>query len=195
MSVKAILFDADGVVIKRQSEYFSVRFTREHGAPREELTAFFKSKFRECQIGKADLKAELEPLLSKWGWAEGADAYLRYWFSNDTETNPEVLKVVEDFRAKGVGCYLATDQEKYRARYIREELDLKNKFDGEFFSCDIGFSKSEPEFFAAVLEKLQFPAADVMYFDDDEENVKVAKSLGIDAYFYTGLKDFETVQS
>jgi putative hydrolase of the HAD superfamily len=188
---KAILFDADGVVLKKQAEYFSVRFAREHGAPQEELREFFKTTFLLCQKGQADLKQELTPLLPKWGWDKDPDAFLKYWFTTDVALDEEVLKEVAQLRAKGITCYLATDQEKYRAEYLRKRMGLDGMFDGTFFSCELGFTKSESGFFNAALNQLKLPAADVAYLDDDKENVGVAKELGIDARFYSGINDLK----
>ncbi len=186
---KAILFDADGVVLKKQKEYFSVRFARDYGAPLDEVTDFFKNKYRECQDGKADLKEELKELLPKWGWDKGTDAFLEYWFTTDVEVDKEVMKVIATYRSKGVKCYLATDQEKYRAEYLRRRLDLNNQFDGLFFSYELGAGKSEPKFFEQILHRLDIPAGEIAYRDDDKKNVEVAKALGIEAKFYERMFD------
>jgi len=187
--IQAYLFDADGVVIKKQAEYFSVRFAREHGAPLEEISEFFKGKFREIQEGKGDLKQELDALLPKWGWSKGTDVFLEYWFTTDVAIDEAVLKVVDEYRTKGIKCYLASDQEKYRGEYMKEKLGLEEHFDGTFFSYEVGSSKSKAEFFEKVLQKLNLPAYEVAFRDDDDKNVEVAKALGIDAKFYLDISD------
>lgn len=188
IKAKVMLFDADGVTLKRQVEYFSQRFAREHGAPLDEVTAFFKEKFRTSQLGKADLKLELEPLLPVWGWHKGADAFLEYWFSTDAPDR-EVLEKVAEFRAQDIACYLVTDQEKYRAAYIRNVLGFSKLFDDCFFSCELGFSKEQPEFFSKVLERMNLSASEALYWDDDQKNIDAAKSIGIDARFYGSITD------
>jgi len=186
---KVILFDADGVVLKKGTEYFSERFAREYGAPNDELRAFFKNEFRLCQTSKADLKEELSKRLPGWGWQKSVEDFLDYWFVSDVVLDEAVLREVEKYRAQGVECYLTTDQEKYRAQYLLNKLE--GKFDGFWFSCDLGFQKSEPEFFVEVLRKLdgRFEPSEIRYFDDDQKNVDTAKSLGIDAHFYRDTND------
>jgi putative hydrolase of the HAD superfamily len=185
---KAMLLDVDGVVLKKGTEYFSVRFAREYGAPAGEVTAFFKNEYRQCQLGKLDLKEELVKRLPVWGWSKSTEEFLEYWFGGD-EIDEEVLAVAQELRAEGIPCYLATDQEKYRKEFLTKKL--AGKLDGFFISSEIGHSKSEPEFFTTVLEKLALPAAEVEYWDDDQENVDVAKAVGIDAHFYASLQDFK----
>src|SRR3989344_7638248 len=122
---KAILFDADGVVLKKYNKYFSVQFSEKYGAPIDEINEFFEGDFRACQLGKLDLKEELAKRLPNWNWPDGVDAFLEYWFTTDAIIDPEVMKEVEKIRDKGLKCYLASDQEKYRANYLAEHLDLK----------------------------------------------------------------------
>ena len=185
--MKTILFDADGVTLKRQTEYFSERFAREYNVPLVEVVSFFKNEFRLCQQGKADLKEELSKKLPAWGWQKSTDDFLLYWFTTDTIPNDAVMSEVENFRRQGTKCYLVTDQEKYRAEYLRDTLNFKNRFDGCFFSCELGYSKSEPAFFATVIIQLNLPPDEIVYWDDDQKNVDAAESLGIDARFYSGI--------
>lgn len=191
---KAILFDADGVVLKKYKEYFvSQYFAREYKAPTDEINAFFAGDFRACQRGKLDLKEELAKYLVGWNWPNGADAFLEYWFTTDASIDPEVMKEVEKIRSTGLKCYLASDQEKYRASYIMERLDLKNKFDDYFFSYRLGCMKSEPEYFKEIFKITGLKPEEFVYFDDDQKNVDIAKSLGINAHFYTGIDDLKKI--
>lgn len=182
---KVVLIDADGVVVKKTSEYFSERFAREYGAPNAELQEFFKNEFRQCQRGKLDIKEILTPRLPTWGWDRGVDEFLTYWFTTDVVVDEEVMAVVKEWRAKGVECYLATDQEQHRKDYIVNLLD--GQFDGFWFSCDLGFSKSQPEFFKEILRRwdMRYKPQEIMFLDDDQENIDAAQSVGIDARLYT----------
>lgn len=187
---KVLLLDADGVVLKKR-EYFSERFAREQGILVEEMQEFFKNEFKLCQTGKADLKEALKEKLAGWGWEKSVDEFLEYWFTNDVELDEEVLLLVQDLRARGVMCFLSTDQEKYRKAYIQQLLD--GQLDGYFISCDVGFTKSTPEFFQQILETLNVPASEVSYLDDDQKNVDAAKSLGINAKFYSNIEDLKSI--
>lgn len=191
---KAILFDADGVVLKKYKEYFvSQYFARKYNAPVDEVSAFFEKDFRACQRGKLDLKEELTKHLSSWNWPNGVDAFLEYWFTTDATIDTEVMKEVEKIRGNGFKCYLASDQEKYRANYIMERLGLKDKFDKCFFSYELGYQKSQPEYFTEIFKITGLKPEEFVYFDDDQKNVDVAVSLGINAYFYTGIDDLKKV--
>ena len=66
MKYKAIFFDADGVLIKSKHQ-FSDRLEKEYGIKSEKLQPFFMGVFRQCSVGKADLKKELEKVVGNWG--------------------------------------------------------------------------------------------------------------------------------
>jgi putative hydrolase of the HAD superfamily len=188
--IKAILFDLDGVVVKRH-EYFSVSYAREHNVPLDDVVAFFKNDFAACSLGKADLKEALAPHLAAWKWSGTVDELLTYWFESENHPDADVLERVRVLRAEGTPCFLASEQEQYRAAYLLEDMGMKTHFDGAFFSCELGASKSEPVFFQKALAKLGLPASEVAYFDDDAENVAVAATLGIQACYYTKLEDID----
>lgn len=187
---KAILFDADGVVLKKQP-YFSLEIAKENNVPYEEIETFYKNELRQCQVGKADIKEELAKYLPKWKWEKSVDDFLTRWFTTDVHPDPEVLAVVKAFRDRGVRVYLASDQEKNRGEYIRNTVGLGEHFDGTFFSYEVEHLKSDPQFFQKILATLDLAPEEVAYWDDDEKNIAVAKELGIDAHFYTKLDELK----
>ena len=188
---KVILLDADGVVLKKGPEYFSERFCREYGGPVDEVRAFFKNEFRQCQVGKADLIQELDKRLPGWGWDKSTQEYLRYWFANDVVLDKEVLKVAKEIQGKGIECYLTTDQEIYRSEYLA--VQLFGKLNGAWFSCDLGVPKSDPEFFKEIIRRWEgrYKPEEIWYWDDEQSNVDAARAAGINAYLYTSLDDLK----
>ena len=186
--IKALLIDGDGATLKK-TKYFSDVYAEEYNIPEEKLRPFFKDKFRLCQKGKADLKEELTPHLKSWGWKGSVDEFLDYWFHTQTIPNQQVLDVLKEIRDKGVKCYLVTDQEKYRAKYISEELHFKDFFDDCFYSCDLGFGKSQKEFFEIIIKRLNLKPQEIIYWDD--EDIEMAKEVGINASVYTSFENFK----
>ena len=189
---KAFLFDADGVALKKQP-YFSKKIAEEYNVPYELMEPFYLNELKPCQVGKADIKEELAKYLPKWNWTKSVDEFLQYWFTTDVHPDEQVLALVGDQRARGIKCYLSSDQEKYRGEYIRTVAGLGAHFDGTFFSFEVGFSKSSPEYFKTVAEKIGLKPEEIQFWDDDQGNVDVAKSVGIDAHFWTSIEDFKAV--
>lgn len=185
---KAILFDLDGLVIVGKKKLFSERVSEELNIPYAEVSEFFTKDFRECSFGRADLKEKIAPYLKKWGYKGTVDEFLEYWFKGESTTDKEVLEIVRKLRSKGIKCYIATRQEKYRKEYLLNVVGLKNCFDGIFCTCDIGFDKWEAGYWDYVFKKLHASPEEIFFFCDSQKNVDNAGKLGIEAFFYSGIE-------
>ena len=184
---KAVLFDIDGIVITGRKQLFSLVLAEKQSVSREAVEEFFLNNFRKCSFGKADLKEEIAPYLTKWNWQGSVDDLLKFWFETESAKDEEVLEIIHKLREKDVKCYVATRQEKYRLKYLWEDIGLKNYFDGVFCTCDIGYDKKDPEFFHYVFKELNLEPQEILFFDDGEKNIDNAKSLGIRAYHYDNI--------
>jgi len=185
---KAILFDVDGIVITGRKQLFSRSLAERQGIPREDVEEFFLNNFRKCSFGKADLKEEIAPYLAKWRWEGGVDDLLKFWFEAENTKDQEVMQIITNLRNRGIKCFVATRQEKYRLQYIWEVVGLKDYFDGIFSTCNIGYDKKDPEFFRYVFKELGLKPEDIMFFDDSQANIENARSLGVEAYLYNSIE-------
>lgn len=187
--INAILFDADGVLIT--GEKFIDHLQRElHISP--EMTApFFKGKFKECLVEKADLKIEIVPYLRGWGWTKSVDDFLKLWFDVEHHLNNPLLQQIEILRKKGIRCYVATNQEKYRSQYIKDYMKLKPLFDGFFASNEIGFCKPEKEFFTFIIDRIKVDPEEILFWDDAPGHVEGARLIGINAELFISFEDFQ----
>ena len=188
---RVLIFDADGVAVAPREKYFSQRFMEDYGVPSEAVMPLFKNEFLECVLGKKSLTKVLEEkYVALWQWQGTIDELLDYWFAGENTRNEPVLALIAKLRTDGYQCYLATDQVRERKDYLLGHMKLAREFDGTFFSCDLGVSKSTAEYWQLVLTALSNPDPKAVYFWDDEmENVTAAKSVGINASFYTGIED------
>jgi HAD superfamily hydrolase (TIGR01509 family) len=64
-----------------------------------------------------------------------------------------------------------------------------------FLSYQLKAFKPEPEIFARVIERISLPPEEVFYIDDLIENVEAARSAGLLAHQFVGLKDTEKLFS
>ena len=181
--MKALLLDADGVVLQK-GEYFSEKFAREYNVPLAVVVDFFKGPFVACQKGEADLKEEIQPYLDKWNWPGSTDDFLDYWFQSDVVLNSEIKDIVSRFRDAGVKVYLATNNEKYRGKVIEALLKEKNLVDGVYLSARMKVRKEDPEFFKGIIADLGIESRDITFVDNDQRNIDSALSVGIDARLY-----------
>ncbi len=194
-NIKCILFDVDGAVVN--SEMFSIQYQKKYGVSNDEMLPFYIGIFQDCLVGKADLKVSLREWLPRWKWKGTADEFLQSWFKAENSIDDKIIKAVGQLRADGVKCYLATKQEKYRTKYMKELMGFEEIFDGIFSSSDIGHKKPDKEFYEYILNDLKnqhnIQANEIIFFDDEQKNVDGAKAVGINAHLYTGFDKYKKI--
>ncbi|MBD3281025.1 HAD-IA family hydrolase [Candidatus Dojkabacteria bacterium] len=186
--IKLLIYDITGVLTK--SERFSVQYSELFGIPYESVLSFFKSDFQNCLIGKSDLKREIKPWLEKWKSVYDPDSFLELWFKLENDIDIEIFRSVFQLQEKEYETVIATHQEKYRLKYIKETMKLDRVFERIYSSCNLGIKKNNPDFFRTILSDYGLKPEEAVFFDNDKKNIESAKSLGIDAVLVENNKDY-----
>ncbi|SRR6266550_6411696 len=195
--IKTVLFDADGVMIL-PPKMFSQLYCEEFGVDIEKLVPFYKSAdFKAAMRGELDLKEAITRHQDKWQWRGNMQELLDRWFAAENYPNQELVALVKKLQAAGTPVYLATTQERHRAKYLRQVM-FPNTFDGAFISCDIGFEKSQPEYWKHVLKELTartpgLKPEEIIFFDDSPAHLSPAHQAGVRAVLYESPRQVATV--
>lgn len=189
MSIQAVVFDADGVLVF--PDRFAEHLTREHQITQEATRAFFQGKFHDCLLGSADLTELLPPYLKEWGWQGTAEEFMQLWFSVEDSVDARVLETVKALRSAGFICCLASNQEPHRAEYMKEVMGFSAFFDHLFFSGLLGMKKPETGFYEAIETALNLSGDQIAFWDDSPSHVETAKLRGWSAELYTSYEEFQ----
>ena len=163
-----MLFDADGVV------QHSTAWERSPVSV-EVLQEIFTLEAPMLR-GAGDFPALIRDVVRRNGLTLPVSAILALW--RDLTVDAEVLALVEEIRQP---CYLATNQQHYRTDFMRATLGYDEVFDDQFYSCEIGFAKPEPQYFQTVLGVLNHPAEEILLIDDSAANITAARECGLSA--------------
>lgn len=185
--MKVILFDMDGVLTFREQP-FSIGYIKKFGINPAPLLNFFATEWRDFVTGKKDLREHIATHPKVWQWNGTPEELMDYWFKSEDNRNEPLMAIIRQLRAKGIKCHIATEQEKYRTAYMLKNT-FANEFDGCFSTCDIGYKKSNPEYFKAVIDLLRndlpsLQPKDIMYLDDDADKLDAAKACSISGELY-----------
>lgn len=184
----SILFDTDWVLVR--SPMWSEEYSYQAWIDPKIMKPFFTGVFQKCILWTADLREVIVPFLRDWWWEWSSDEYLQAWFDFENQPDRELIAKIQELRRKWVRCYVATNQEKYRLKYLRNVMNFENLFDGIFCSAEMGMKKPDVEYYKKIIDTLWVPPSDIIYYDDAHENIEVAKNLGIQSVFYTTIHDF-----
>ena len=190
MRFKALMVDVDGVVIVHpDAQGWSAHLERDLGLPRALLqSAFFEPHWPDIILGRAGLRERLAPVLAEIAPGLSVDRLIRYWFENDAHLYKGLLAQLAPIRAGGVELHLATVQEHERARYIWDELALKQHFDGMHYAAELGWAKPAAQFFRAITARSGFAPDEIFFIDDKQANVDAARGEGWSAALWDGTR-------
>lgn len=193
---KVALFDADGVLTLPE-EIFSVVYTRSRGLDYAPFETFFTTEWLDFVTGKRDLKQHIAEHPEFWQWDGMPDDLIRYWCEVEDVRNQPLVALIAQLRASGTRCYLATEQEKYRAEYMQTVM-FPGAFDGHFVTAHIGQRKNQPEFYQHIIDQLRaddphITPADITFFDDSQSKIDTARAVGINAQLYKNVAQVEAL--
>jgi putative hydrolase of the HAD superfamily len=109
-------------------------------------------------------------------------ADFRSWLS----INPGTIEVLADLKAGRTALALLSNAGPDYGSYFRYG-PLGKFFAAYYVSGELGLVKPQPEIFRHVLHDLGISAAEAVFIDDREANVRSAQALGITGHVFTGV--------
>lgn len=174
--IDTVFLDADGVL------QFPGPGFKEHFERLLDGSVSVEDLFRteETTIdGSRDLRDVLAEFIAKHDLAATPDDLIDGWYN--IVVNRADLTLVDELRARGVRCYLTTNQQAYRGSFIQRTLGYEQHFDRQFYSFELGVAKPSAEFFAMVLAQTEADPSRTLFIDDLPANVEAARALGLQA--------------
>lgn len=176
------IFDMGNVIIDIDFNRVFDKWSELSGTPSEEIKSRFTfgNIFQLHECGKISdiefaelLCEEMDITLSFEDFAEG-------WHAIFISLRPEVIDIMERLREQGHRVVVLSNTNRLHLDYWPAHYpEIAASSDFLYLSQDLGMRKPDPEIYKYVLQSEEFDAADAIFFDDVEENVKAAEALGI----------------
>lgn len=177
MSLKAVLFDMDGVIVDTEplhrKAYFKT-FNQLGIDVSEELYTSFTgaSTKRVCDtlIEHFDLKQTFEEI------AKIKRDYFKDYFDNDEEFDliSGVKELIQHYYENGITLILASSATMTTIDMVFEKFELEKYFSGKISGADLKESKPHPEVFLLAAEMAGQPVENCMVIEDSTNGILAA---------------------
>ncbi len=177
--IKAYIFDLNGVFLK--SEYLTKRISDRWGVDVEKVMKVLNNSMDIVRQPNAPKIFDLwKDNLKEWGVEINGDEFLQWWFSGE-QLQQEIVDLCKKLKEKGFKVFILSNNFRERTNYYRNNFpEIFDAVDNAYFSWETGFVKPSQEAFKHVLKENHLHPEDVVYIDDSEKNLYIAKGLGIE---------------
>ena len=181
--IRHVLFDADGVIQDRPGGWIAATEPYVGDRAREFLRRAWTDE-RPMLHGEGDFLPALAALLNEFGVATPLEEFfLDVWGRIDVDDRS--LRLVDALRERGIGVHLGTNQDRHRGEHMRTTLGYENVFDVHCYSYELGVAKLDPRFFELAAQRVGAAPSEILFVDDNVENVEGARSIGMPAVHWT----------
>ncbi|HIH14177.1 MAG TPA: HAD family phosphatase [Nanoarchaeota archaeon] len=174
--IKAIIFDAGGVIVNYSRNGFELQANR-LGISTEKLVEFYKLHHKV--LGKNELKTSDYCKLFEKSFRIKPKLFIDTWkkaYSEVAVYDKDMMKLVEKLKTKYKVAMLSNIV-KVNAGIHKKSGFYKN-FCCAVLSCDVGLAKPDKKIFELIIKKLKLNADECVFVDNLEENVLAAKEMG-----------------
>jgi putative hydrolase of the HAD superfamily len=99
------------------------------------------------------------------------------------------IKLLPELKKQGFKLYYLSNFPREFFSEIKSLYEFFTFFDGGIISAEINHSKPDPEIYRIFLERYGLNAAECIYIDDIEINVRAAESVGMKGFLTLGSED------
>jgi len=192
--IRALLFDLGGVIVDIDFNRVFAIWSEHSGVPAAVIRSRFSfdESYRAHERGEIAAGAFFDSLRTALG-IRISDAQFRAGWNAIFGGEIAGIRGLLEQAKQLVPLYaFSNSNAEHYAYWAREYAATLSNFQKVFVSCELGRRKPEPEAFAAVASAIGVPFANILFFDDTDENVESATRLGMRAVRVKSPADIES---
>ena len=182
MTIKAVIFDMGGVLIRTEDHgprtALGLRFGKTY-SQMDELVFGVKSS-QQASVGAISTAEHRRAVMRSFGLPETEAATQEFFdaFFGGDVADQEMVCDIAALRPQYVTAILSNAWDDLRS-VLEEKWQITYAFDEIFISAEMGIAKPDPKIYKMVLEKLGFAPEETVFVDDFIENIEAAQKLGM----------------
>lgn len=185
MTIKALIWDMEGVLMLTDENDISSTVAKALNAPYEKVREiYFSDTNDKVDLGEITMDKFYEYVLDTLQISRDKKHLLEEVFYERAYIDEDLLKqIVEMSREYKIGL-LSNYSNDLRPR-IEKEWAIGSVFDEIIISCEVGMIKPDPAIFNLMLDRLDVKADESVFIDDRIKNIDGAKKIGLHTIFFT----------
>lgn len=177
--IKTIIFDLGNVILK-DSPSIVLEITKVLDENRKNIKSKFFDDWNELDLGNKTLKEHLNNCELDSSIDESVREILLNYYKYRPFNN-DVIELMTNLKNNGYNIFILSNNNKEAYEYLRK-LPVFECVDGWIVSCDYHIVKPNKEIFIKLFETFNVKPEECFFIDDKEENINVAKKLGMKGF-------------
>jgi len=189
--IKAITFDLDGVYFVNGKPNFIVALGKLGVSEDEAVRVFLKSDEMNVfyKTGKWTDNEYWSWAIKQWG-IKSTPQELTDLLIEGYEVDEKVVSTVKKVRNTGLKTLICTNNFPARINGLQKRFKFLDNFDAYAISCEVGATKPDLIIFQELIRKSGVSAEEIVFADDNNDNLAGARQVGIEVFFYEGFEKF-----
>jgi putative hydrolase of the HAD superfamily len=188
--IKAVIFDYGEVLCHRPSDEELNRLAAMFSTDRKSFRDLWDKNRGAYDRGDmsaekywAALAQDAGVVLNSEQLAKACESDVEMWATE----NLEMISWLKKLRQNGIKTAILSNIQPEMIARVRKSFDWLDLLDFKTFSAEIRMIKPEPAIYEHTLRGLGVKAAEALFIDDKEENVRAARALGIKALRFISM--------
>lgn len=189
--IKAITFDLDGVYFPNGKKNFMEALVT-HGVSEDEAKRVFLKSGEMNRLYKRGKMSDD----GFWSWAAAqwkiklTPKELVGLLIFGYDVDERVVLTINNLRKNGYKTLVCSNNFPARVNGLNERFQFLNNFDAAVFSYEVGELKPSEAIFQELIGRSRVKAGEIVFSDDNPDNLVGAMNLGITTFLYEGFDKF-----
>lgn len=177
--IKNIVFDLGNVILKGNPSIILDNF-KESLVNYQNIKNNFFDNFGELDLGNETLLEHLNNCNFD-GILENETKELLLNYYKYRPFNNEIIELMNNLKNNGYSIFILSNNNKEAYEYLKGHPILK-LVDGWIVSCEYRILKPNEELYNILFDKFNIKPEESIFIDDKEENINIAKKLGMKGF-------------
>jgi 2-haloacid dehalogenase len=183
--IDAVVFDLGGVLIDWNPRHVYKRLFADQAEMERFLAEICTHAWhRQHDLGVDTFRSCQQLAAQHPGYHDMIMAWAEYREEMAAGQLDAVVEVLSELKAADQRCYALSNMEPDTFTVRRERFPFMKQFDGYVISGIEGVAKPDSRIFEILLERFSLRPEATFFVDDSQQNVDVARALGINAVRY-----------